>query len=91
MVGEILKSLTRKWATGGFFGEISQDNSTERLTQSVIHCYNCGLTYNADFNAAINIGSSILAEPRSQEVQLNHPELRMNQPERLGSAEATGL
>jgi len=65
--------------------------NTERLTQSVIHCYNCWLTYNADFNAAINIGSSILAEPRSRGVQLNHPELRMNQPERLGSAEAAGL
>ena len=65
--------------------------NTERLTQSVIHCYNCGLTYNADFNAAINIGSSILAMPRSRGVQLDHPELRMNQPERLGSAEAAGL
>ena len=65
--------------------------STERLTQSVIHCYNCGLTYNADFNAAINIGSSILAGPRSRGVQLNHPELWMNQPKRLGSAEAAGL
>jgi putative transposase len=40
--------------------------NTERLTQSTIHCYNCGLTYNADFNGAINIGSSILAEPRSR-------------------------
>lgn len=65
--------------------------NTERLTQSVIHCYNCGLTYNADFNAAINIGSSILAMPQSRGVQLNHPKLRMNQPERLWSAEATSL
>ena len=65
--------------------------NTERLTQSVVHCYNCGLVYNADFNAAINIGSSILAEPRSRGVQLNHPELRMNWPERSGSAEAIGL
>jgi putative transposase len=39
---------------------------TERLIQSVIHCYDCGLTYNADFNGAINIGSSILAGPRSR-------------------------
>ena len=65
--------------------------NTERLRQSTIHCYNCGLTYNADFNAAINIGSIFLAEPRSRGVQLNHPEQRMNQPERLVSAEATGL
>ena len=65
--------------------------NTERRTQSTIYCYNCGLVYNADFNAAINIGSSILAVPRSRGVQLNHPELRMNQPKRLGSAEAAGL
>jgi transposase len=65
--------------------------NTERLTQSIIHCYNCGLTYNADFNSAINIGSSILAEPRSRGVQLDHPELRMIQPERLVSAEAASF
>jgi len=65
--------------------------NTERLMQSVIHCYNCGLTYNADFNAAINIGSSILAEPQSRGVQLNHPKLRMNQPKRLGSVGTAGF
>ena len=65
--------------------------NTERPIQSTFTCLNCGLIYNADFNAAINIGSSILAVPRSRGVQLNHPELRMNQPERLGSAEAASL
>ena len=40
--------------------------NTERPMQSILHCYDCGLTYNADFNGAINIGSSILAEPRSR-------------------------
>lgn len=40
--------------------------NTERLTQSNLYCHNCGLAYNADFNGAINIGSSILAEPRSR-------------------------
>jgi transposase len=33
---------------------------TERLTQSLFHCWNCELIYNADFNAAINIGSRFL-------------------------------
>jgi len=33
---------------------------TERVTQSVFHCWNCELIYNADYNAAINIGSSFL-------------------------------
>jgi transposase len=33
---------------------------TERLTQSVFHCWNCELIYNADYNAAINIGSPFL-------------------------------
>ncbi len=64
---------------------------TERPIQSTFACLNCGLIYNADFNSAINIGSSILAGPRSRGVQLNHPELRVNWPERLGSAEAAGL
>jgi len=33
---------------------------TERITQSVFHCWNCELIYNADYNAAINIGSLFL-------------------------------
>jgi len=65
--------------------------NTERLCQSTICCYSCGLTYNADFNAAINIGSSILARPWSRGVQLNHPELRMIWLEKPRSAEAAGL
>jgi IS605 OrfB family transposase len=63
--------------------------NTERLTQSTFHCYSCGLTYNADFNGAVNIGSSFSAEPWGRGVQLNYPELRMIRPERSGSAEAT--
>jgi transposase len=35
---------------------------TERTSQSLFHCWNCGLSYNADFNAAINIGSRFLPE-----------------------------
>ncbi len=34
--------------------------NTERLTQSLFHCWNCELVYNADYNAAINIGSPFL-------------------------------
>jgi len=64
---------------------------TERPYQSVFHCHSCRLTYNADFNAAINIGSSILATPRSRGVQMNHPELRMTWLEKPRSAEAAGL
>jgi transposase len=33
---------------------------TERLTQSIFRCWNCELIYNADYNAAINIGSRFL-------------------------------
>jgi transposase len=33
---------------------------TERITQSVFHCWNCELIYNADFNSGINIGSPFL-------------------------------
>jgi len=45
--------------------------NTERPTQPVVYCYDCGLTYDADFNAAVNIGSSILAEPRSRWVEVD--------------------
>ena len=34
---------------------------TERITQSIFHCWNCELIYNADYNAAINIGSPFLS------------------------------
>ena len=33
---------------------------TERITQSILHCWNCELIYNADFNGGINIGSPFL-------------------------------
>jgi len=65
--------------------------NTERPCQSTIYCHSCGLTYNADFNAAINIGSDFLAGPGADGVQLSHPELRMTWLEKLRSAEAAGL
>lgn len=34
--------------------------NTERVTQSVFHCWNCELIYNADYNGSINIGSPFL-------------------------------
>jgi len=37
--------------------------NTERVGQSLLHCWNCELWYNADLNAAINIGSCFLAKP----------------------------
>jgi transposase len=36
---------------------------TERITQSVFHCWDCELIYNADYNGSINIGSCFLASP----------------------------
>jgi transposase len=65
--------------------------NTERPCQSIIHCGSCGLTYNADFNAAINIGSDFWAKPGVDGVQMSHPELRMNWLEKPRSAEAAGL
>lgn len=47
---------------------------TERITQSLFHCWSCALWYNADFNAAINIGSPFLpkAANRRATVGLAH-------------------
>jgi transposase len=36
---------------------------TERISQSIFHCWNCELIYNADYNGSINIGSCFLASP----------------------------
>lgn len=41
--------------------------NTERPSQSLFHCWNCELSYNADFNAAINIGSRFLPEAVNRE------------------------
>jgi transposase len=34
--------------------------NTDRPTQSIFHCWNCQLTYNADYAGALNIGSRFL-------------------------------
>jgi len=37
-----------------------RSRNTDRPTQSTFHCWNCELTYNADYAAALNIGSRFL-------------------------------
>jgi len=44
--------------------------NTERISQSLFHCRNCELLYNADFNAAINIGSRFLPEAANREAMV---------------------
>jgi transposase len=41
--------------------------NTERITQSIFHCWNCELIYNADYNAAINIGSRFLPKATTRQ------------------------
>jgi len=41
--------------------------NTERLTQSIFHCWNCELVYNADFNSSINIGSRFLPKATTRQ------------------------
>jgi len=41
--------------------------NTERTTQSIFHCWNCELIYNADYNAAINIGSRFLPKATTRQ------------------------
>jgi transposase len=40
---------------------------TERLTQSIFHCWVCELIYNADFNSGINIGSRFLLKATTRQ------------------------
>jgi len=40
---------------------------TERINQSLFHCWSCELWYNADFNGAINLGSRLLAAPLTRQ------------------------
>jgi putative transposase len=41
--------------------------NTERITQSIFHCWNCELIYNADYNAAINIGSRFMPKATTRQ------------------------
>jgi transposase len=70
--GRIIRCIQEECAKQGIASEVSDElwssrtchrcgsRHTERLTQSVFHCWNCELVYNADYNAAINIGSRFL-------------------------------
>jgi len=41
--------------------------NTERLTQSIFHCWNCELIYNADYNSSINIGSRFMPKATTRQ------------------------
>ncbi len=41
--------------------------NTERITQSIFHCWNCEHIYNADFNSSINIGSRFLPKATTRQ------------------------
>lgn len=47
--------------------------NTERIDQSLFHCWDCELWYNADLNAAINIGSRFLATPLTRQGAVDSP------------------
>jgi len=40
---------------------------TERITQSVFHCWDCELIYNADYNGSINIGSRFMLKATTRQ------------------------
>ena len=73
--GRIVRYIQEECTKQGILSEASDElwssrtchscgsRHTERLTQSIFHCWNCELIYNADYNAAINIGSRFLASP----------------------------
>ena len=47
--------------------------NTERTGQSLFHCWECELWYNADFNGAINIGARFLATPLTRQAAVDSP------------------
>jgi len=61
--------------------------NTERLGQSLLHCWNCELWYNADFNAAINIGSCFLATPLTRWGAVDSPYARDEQAKEIIACE----
>ena len=40
---------------------------TERITQSIFHCWDCELIYNADYNSGINIGSCFMPKATTRQ------------------------
>ena len=73
--GRIIRYIREKCAERGIRTEAAEEQwssvtchrcgsrHTERVGQSLFHCWRCELWYNADLNAAINIGSRFLAKP----------------------------
>jgi len=57
-VGVPAEALDERWSSRTCHRCGSRN--TERITQSIFHCWNCELIYNADYNATINIGSPFL-------------------------------
>jgi transposase len=70
--GRIIRYIQEECAKVGVPAEASDERwssrtchrcgsrNTERITQSIFHCWNCEHIYNADFNSSINIGSRFM-------------------------------
>jgi len=68
-----------------------RSRNTERFNQSVFHCWNCELWYNADLNAAINIGSRFLAKPLTRLGAVNSPKAGDEQAREIVACEPGSL
>jgi len=61
--------------------------NTERVNQSLFHCWDCELWYNADLNAAINIGSRFLAKPLTRQGAVDSPKAGNEQAREITACE----
>jgi len=61
--------------------------NTERVGQGLFHCWNCELVYNADYNAAINIGARFLAKPLTRRGAADSPQAGNEQAREIVACE----
>ena len=83
--GRIISHIQEECAERGILVEATEEQwssttchrcgsrKTERVNQSLFHCWNCERWYNADLNAAINVGSRFLAEPLTRQGAVDSP------------------
>jgi len=97
--GRIIRYIQEECAERGILVEAPEEHrssttchrcgsrNTERINQSLFHCCNCELWYNADLNAAINIESCFLATPLTRRGAVDSPYAGYEQAREIAACE----